>query len=176
MAFTFIKTVSGRKYRYKRISTKRKDKKIVTTDRYLGPVDPVIRGKIEQAPQSAQRKLITAYQGTATLPDMIRWFKDDTGITVSGRTITNYMTRHKVKRGFTGFDGQSEHMKDVHAQRKRAKTTAEKRAVEHLKVLLEEGVLKPADVVRLSKGLNVAKIEAIWAKYMKKISRAKSKM
>ena len=167
MTFTFTKTVNGRKYQYQRISTTRVGEKVITRDKSMGPVDPVKRGKIEQAPQSAQTKLMHAYQTTATLPEMVGWFKDDTGITVSGRTISNYMTRHGIKRGFIAAIDMSEFQQRVHAQKRLAKTKAEKLAVGHLEVLLADGAIKPADVLKLTEGIDVPAIEAIWSKHIR---------
>lgn len=41
MGKIYIKTISGRKYRYERLSSKRVNGKVVTEDRYLGPVQRV---------------------------------------------------------------------------------------------------------------------------------------
>lgn len=175
MAFTFTKTVNGRQYRYKRISTTRVGKKVVTKDKCLGPVDPVVRGKIEAAPQSAQKKLIATYQSSAVLPDMVRWFQVETGITVSERTISNYMKRHGIKRGFNVVIDMSDHTKRVHAEKRRKKVDQEKRTRAHLKTLIDEGVIKPADVVTYTQGaVDAAAVEAVWARHIKG-SKAKKK-
>ena len=162
MGKIYTKTIDGKKYRYKRIDG---------GEKYLGPVEPVTRGKIEQASPHAQQQLKQRYEGYATLPEMVRWFKEDTGITVSERTISNYMNRHGVKRGFRAEFDMSAFMKNVHAQKKAAKTAAEKKAAEHLKVLIEDRKIKPADVVKLSKGLDVPAIESLWKKHSAKRAR-----
>ena len=41
MGKIYTKTINGRKYKYERISTKRVNGKVVTTDKYLGAVRPV---------------------------------------------------------------------------------------------------------------------------------------
>lgn len=171
MAKIYTKMVNGKKYRYERLSTKRVGKKVITKDRCLGPVDPVQRGKIEQAPPDAQQRLKKMYEGFATLPEIVRWLAEDTGIIVSERTITNYMSRHSVKRGFKVEHDMSAFMKNVHAQKKAAKTATEKKAVEHLKILLDEGAIKPGDIAKLSVGFDVAAIESLWAKYHTKRAR-----
>ena len=159
MGKIYTKTIDGKKYRYKRVEGKEK---------YLGPIIPVQRGKIEQASPEAQQRLKKMYEGFATLPEMVRWFAEDTGITVSGRTITNYMSRHKVKRGFNAEFDMSDLQKRIHAQKRAAKTAAEKKAVEHLKILIDDGKIKSAEIVKLSTGLDTAAIEKTWKKYTRK--------
>ena len=47
MGKIYIKTISGRKYKYERISSKRVNGKVTTVDKYLGAVNPV-QGAIDK--------------------------------------------------------------------------------------------------------------------------------
>ena len=176
MAFKFIKTVNGRKYRYERISTTRSGNQVLTKDKCLGPLDPVVRGKIENAPAEARQRLIAHFKSPATLPEMVRWFKDDSGISVSERTITNYMNRHGIKRGFVVAVDMSDHMKRVHAEKRQEKVSQEKQARAHLKILVGEKVIKPADSLEYVRGqVDVAAVEAVWAKHQKQVEKKRSR-
>ena len=55
MGKIYTKKINGRKYKYERLSTKREGDKVVTKDKYLGPVHPV-QGLInEMTPEQTHR-------------------------------------------------------------------------------------------------------------------------
>lgn len=87
------KTVGGRQYRYERISTKRQGGKVVTMDKYLGPVGGVKGGRIEQAPAKTQQGLKKLYQAGYPVDHLVKRLKDQEGIGVCGSTMRNYMKR-----------------------------------------------------------------------------------
>ena len=56
MGKIYIKQISGKKYKYERISTKRINGKVVTKDKYLGPVRPV-QGLINNMSENHLKRL-----------------------------------------------------------------------------------------------------------------------
>lgn len=128
-----IKTVHGRQYRYERISTKRKNGKVVTNDKYLGPVTPTRRGrksKMAGVPTQVCTDICTMYAVGESIPS-IRQHLQDRGHQIGDRALRNWLKAQETSsdigetRGFMAtVEGGTE------SARKRGWATRRRRAAE----------------------------------------------
>lgn len=98
MTRIIIKTVHGRKYRYERISTKRKNGKVKTTDKYLGPVVPAKAGrksKMAGVPEAIQEEIRIKFSVGASVASMVQHLKDR-GYTIGERALRNWFDTQKT--------------------------------------------------------------------------------
>lgn len=93
-----IKTVHGRKYRYERISTKRVGGKVVTEDKYLGPVTPAKPGrksKMAGVPEELRREIRIKYSVGYSVASMVQYLKDR-GYTIGERALRNWLDKQET--------------------------------------------------------------------------------
>ena len=174
MGRIIIKTVNGRKYRYERISTKRVGGKVKTVDKYLGPVKPAT-GKIEQAPAKIRRNIESLYQMRAPIREIVERLRRE-GIEVSESTIRNYMKRRGIARMGYDSDERSESAKGAWGKKKERAANAQKKATQHIAILLEEGKIKAKDVTAMSRGgIDEKVVGLLWKKSTKKKRRKKKR-
>ena len=100
-----IKTVHGRKYRYERISTKRKDGKVVTKDKYLGPVAPAKAGrksKMAGVPEATREEIRTKHSLGASVASMVAHLKDR-GYRIGEGALRNWLKTQEKRSDITGL-------------------------------------------------------------------------
>lgn len=100
-----IKTIHGRKYRYERISTKRKDGKVITTDKYLGPVVPAKAGrksKIAGVPEAVQEEIRVKYSVGDSVASIVAHLKDK-GYAIGERALRNWLKEQEKRSDITGM-------------------------------------------------------------------------
>lgn len=102
-----IKTVHGRQYRYERISTKRRGGKVVTTDKYLGPVTPAKAGrksKMAGVPESIRQEISTKYAVGDSVASMIAHLKSR-GYGIGERALRNWLKTQEERSDIEGLRG-----------------------------------------------------------------------
>jgi|LGVE01.1.fsa_nt_gb RNase H-fold protein (predicted Holliday junction resolvase) len=172
MAKIIIKTVGGRKYRYERISTKRRGSKVVTEDKYLGPVVSAKRGKIEQAPEGVRRRLRVDFELGTPMQTIIADLKE-AGIRVSESTVRNYMKREGKQR-LPLTNPHATAIAEGHTKRREQKAAKQRTARSRVDVLLADEAITTADALAMMSGdvdEHIAKL--LWGKEKKKRAAAR---
>lgn len=169
-----IKTVGGRQYRYERISTKRRGGKIVTEDKYLGPVVAAKRGKIEQAPDGVQRRLKMDFELGTPMKTLIADLRD-AGVRVGESTIRNYMKR-KGKQRLPLTYPHATAIAEGHAKRRERKAAKQRTARSRLDMLVADEAITTADAIAMMSGdVDEGIVKLLWGKEKKKRKAARRK-
>ena len=101
MGERYIKTVSGREYIYERISAKRVGGKVVTKDKYIGPVKKAQRAmKLESLSKNVRSNIEVAFMTDVPIEEIQRRIRQPKwgGLKVSASAIRGYMKRHDIPR------------------------------------------------------------------------------
>jgi len=168
-----IKTVGGRQYRYERISTKRTGGKVVTKDKYLGPVVAAKRGKIEQAPADVRRHLEYGFQSGTPMKTLIADLKD-AGIGVSESTIRKYMKREGKQRIPISQEVHAMAIEEAHAKRRETKASKQRTARKRLDMLVADEVITTADALAMTAAdVDERIVKLLWSKEKKKRAAAR---
>lgn len=161
----YIKTINGLKYRYERLWSKRVKGKVVTKDRCLGAVDPVVN-KIGRLPAKRISHYRSEYESNFPIPAMVEEMKEKDGIIVSETTVRNHFKKMGCVR-FPRFpETRRADIKEATARRKDAKRKEEERTQHRFEVLMEEKRLTPKQITTIGKGKGLDKgmIDALWKK------------
>ena len=162
-----IKTVHGRQYRYERISTKRSGAKVITEDKYLGPVVAAKRGKIEQAPADVRRRLAASFRLGTPMKAIIADLQGE-GVQVGESTIRNYMKREGIQRLPLTYPHAAA-IAEGHTKRREAKASKQRTARSRLDMLVADEAITTADALAMMSGdvdEHIAKL--LWSKETKK--------
>ncbi len=172
MAKIIIKTVGGRQYRYERISTTRRGGKVKTEDKYLGPVVPAKRGKIEQAPKDVRRRLRMDFELGTPMKTILADLKE-AGIPVSESTVRNYMKREGKQR-LPLSDPHATAIAEGHLKRRERKAAKQRTARSRLDMLVADEAITTADALAMMKGdVDAGIVKLVWGKETKKQAAAR---
>ncbi len=100
-----IKTVHGKKYRYERVSTKRKNGKVVTEDKYLGPVIPAKRGRKSKkagVPEAVREEIRVKYSVGNSVASIVAHLKDK-GYAIGERALRNWLKEPEKRSDVAGI-------------------------------------------------------------------------
>ena len=104
MGKRYTKTVSGREYEYERVSAKRIGGKVVTKDRYIGPVEKTARAKrpmkLESLSEVVRKNIEFAFVDDVPIREIQRRLRQPKwgGLKVSESAIRGYMKRYNIPR------------------------------------------------------------------------------
>ena len=174
MGRIIIKTIHDRQYRYERISTKREGGKVVTEDKYLGPVVAAKRGKIEQAPADVRRRLVAGFELGTPMASLIADLRD-AGVQVGESTIRNYMKREGKQRLPLTYPHATA-IEEGHTRRREAKAAKQRTARRRLDMLVADEAISASDAIAMMSGdvdEHIAKL--LWSKEKKKRAAARRK-
>jgi len=165
MGKIYIKTISGREYRYERLSSKRVNGKVVTHDKYIGPVHPV-SNKLSSLSPKRLTHYRSVYEANFPISPIVEELEEKDEISVSESTVRNFFKKLGALRFPRRPDTRRAARAVAEEQKKYAKTKAEKETQHRFEILIEEKRISPRQIVEFGKGegLDKKKIDAEWKK------------
>lgn len=166
MGKVYIKTINGLKYRYERLSSKRVGDKVITKDKCLGAVTPVVN-KLDRLPKKRKRHYETMWQGRVlSASGIVDELREKDGIKISETTVRNWMKKNHVARMPYTDDARREAMGEAMERRASKKRVGETKTELRFRVLLEERRVTPKQTAAIGKGtgLNKKMVDRLWEK------------